>query len=47
MGIFRDVERPVYDTMMTEQLTAAAEKAPGGGDALQKLLLGSDTWAVA
>jgi len=47
MGVFRDVRRPVYDAMMSEQLDAAATKAPGDADALQKLLLGSDTWSVA
>jgi 2-oxoglutarate ferredoxin oxidoreductase subunit beta len=47
MGIFRDVQRPVYDTMMAEQLAEAAAKAPSDGDALQSLLLGSDTWSVA
>jgi hypothetical protein len=36
----------VYDAMMAEQLSAAAEKAPADADALQKLLLGNDTWAV-
>ena len=47
MGVFRDVQRPVYDAMMSEQLQTAAAKAPADGDALQKLLLGSDTWSVA
>jgi 2-oxoglutarate ferredoxin oxidoreductase subunit beta len=47
MGVFRDVQRPVYDTMMSEQLAVAAAKAPGDGDALQQLLRGADTWSVA
>jgi 2-oxoglutarate ferredoxin oxidoreductase subunit beta len=47
MGVFRSVERPVYDTMMTDQLSQAAAKTPGDDAALQKLLLGSDTWTVA
>jgi 2-oxoglutarate/2-oxoacid ferredoxin oxidoreductase subunit beta len=47
MGVFRDVRRPVYDTMMTEQLETAAAKAPSDAGALQQLLLGSDTWSVA
>ena len=47
MGVFRSVERPVYDRLMSEQLDAAAAKAPGDAAALQSLLLGSDTWAVA
>ena len=47
MGVFRDVQRPVYDTMMAEQLDAAAAKAPGDDAALQQLLLGSDPWTGA
>jgi 2-oxoglutarate/2-oxoacid ferredoxin oxidoreductase subunit beta len=47
MGVFRDVKRPVYDTMMADQLEVAAAKGPGDGGALQSLLLGSDTWSVA
>jgi 2-oxoglutarate ferredoxin oxidoreductase subunit beta len=47
MGVFRDVQRPVYDVLMSDQLDAAAAKSPGDGDALQKLLLGADTWSVA
>jgi 2-oxoglutarate ferredoxin oxidoreductase subunit beta len=47
MGVFRDVQRPVYDQMMAAQLDKAAAAAPGDGPALQKLLLGSDTWSVA
>jgi len=47
MGVFRDVSRPVYDSLMTDQLDAAAAKSPGDGDALQSLLLGADTWSVA
>jgi 2-oxoglutarate ferredoxin oxidoreductase subunit beta len=47
MGVFRSVERPVYDQMMSDQLDQAAAKAPGDADALQSLLLGADTWSVA
>jgi 2-oxoglutarate ferredoxin oxidoreductase subunit beta len=47
MGVFRSVERPVYDQMMSDQLEAAAAKAPGDAVALQSLLLGADTWSVA
>jgi 2-oxoglutarate ferredoxin oxidoreductase subunit beta len=47
MGVFRDVKRPVYDAMMAAQLEQAAAKAPGDADALQSLLMGSDTWSVA
>jgi 2-oxoglutarate ferredoxin oxidoreductase subunit beta len=47
MGVFRDVNRPVYDELMSDQLDAAVAKAPDTGDALQSLLLGADTWSVA
>ena len=47
MGVFRDVRRPVYDQLMSAQLDEASSKAAGDEDALQKLLLGSDTWSVA
>jgi 2-oxoglutarate/2-oxoacid ferredoxin oxidoreductase subunit beta len=44
IGIFRDVERPVYDALMAEQLeTAKAEK--GAGD-LRALLHAGDTWNI-
>jgi hypothetical protein len=32
---------------MSDQLDAAAAKAPGDEAALQSLLLGADTWSVA
>jgi 2-oxoglutarate ferredoxin oxidoreductase subunit beta len=45
IGIFRDVERPVYDELMSEQLeTAKAER--GEGD-LAALLHTGDTWQVS
>jgi 2-oxoglutarate ferredoxin oxidoreductase subunit beta len=45
IGIFRAVERPVYDELMAEQLeTARAQK--GDGD-LEKLLHAGDTWNIA
>ena len=47
MGVFRDVARPVYDEMMSEQLDTAAAQAPGDSDALQSLIAGADTWNVA
>jgi 2-oxoglutarate ferredoxin oxidoreductase subunit beta len=47
MGVFRDVQRPVYDVLMTGQLDQAAAKSAGDDGALQSLLLGSDTWSVA
>ncbi|MHC3474206.1 2-oxoacid:ferredoxin oxidoreductase subunit beta, partial [Streptomyces sp. 7R007] len=41
---FRDVERPVYDTRMADQLDTAVEQH-GKGD-LTALLSGNDTWTV-
>ncbi|HEY3633260.1 MAG TPA: thiamine pyrophosphate-dependent enzyme, partial [Jatrophihabitantaceae bacterium] len=46
MGVFRSVERPTYDAMMADQITRAADEAPGDADALQSLLAGKDTWTV-
>ncbi|MCK1795373.1 2-oxoacid:ferredoxin oxidoreductase subunit beta [Streptomyces sp. XM4193] len=45
IGILRDVRRPVYETLMTEQLETAVHKS-GKGD-LGALLHGNDTWTVA
>ena len=45
IGVFRDVERPVYGEMMDLQVQAATEKL-GVGD-LTKLLHSGDTWDVA
>ncbi|MFE0459228.1 2-oxoacid:ferredoxin oxidoreductase subunit beta [Kitasatospora sp. NPDC058965] len=45
VGVFRDVERPVYDTQMADQLDEAVAQK-GAGD-LAKLLAGPDTWTVA
>lgn len=44
VGIFRSIERPSYDELMSRQLAQAQEKA-GPGD-LQKLLFSGDTWEV-
>ncbi|MEU8778049.1 2-oxoacid:ferredoxin oxidoreductase subunit beta, partial [Streptomyces sp. NPDC048606] len=44
IGVFRDTERPVYDTLMAEQLDTAVERN-GKGD-LGALLHGNDTWTV-
>ena len=44
IGVFRDVDRPVYDELMAEQLEAAAGQ--GRGD-LAKLLHGGDTWELS
>jgi 2-oxoglutarate ferredoxin oxidoreductase subunit beta len=47
IGVFRDVERPVYDDLMREQLERAAEtQGAGDPDALAGLLAGQDTWTV-
>ena len=48
IGVFRDVDRPVYDDMMREQIERSQEtqdtRDPG---ALGSLLAGSDTWTVS
>jgi 2-oxoglutarate ferredoxin oxidoreductase subunit beta len=44
IGIFRNVLRPTYDELMSDQLDASVAKA-GVGD-LQTLLRGKDTWTV-
>ncbi|MET7713109.1 2-oxoacid:ferredoxin oxidoreductase subunit beta [Streptomyces sp. NPDC005407] len=44
IGVLRSVERPVYDTMMSDQLDTAIEQN-GKGD-LAALLAGNDTWTV-
>ncbi len=43
MGVFRSVEKPTYDGMMTEQLDVARV---GGTADLQGLLGGGETWTV-
>ena len=44
LGVFRAVERPVYDDLLAEQLETAKERA-GEGD-LATLLRSGDTWTV-
>jgi 2-oxoglutarate ferredoxin oxidoreductase subunit beta len=44
MGIFRDVERPVYDDELTAQLETSRE-VKGEGD-LAALLTSGDTWSI-
>ncbi|MFI9391175.1 2-oxoacid:ferredoxin oxidoreductase subunit beta [Streptomyces bauhiniae] len=44
IGVFRAVDRPVYDSLMSEQLDTAIEQR-GKGD-LATLLAGGDTWTV-
>ena len=44
IGVFRSVDRPVYDTQMADQLDAAVEQ--NGKGELAALLAGGDTWTV-
>jgi 2-oxoglutarate ferredoxin oxidoreductase subunit beta len=44
LGVFRDVERPVYGDAMEKQLAEAAEQQ-GPGD-LERMLRAGDTWRV-
>ncbi len=43
IGVLRDVERPVYDELMTEQLDVAKQKREGD---LAALLGAGDTWTI-
>jgi 2-oxoglutarate ferredoxin oxidoreductase subunit beta len=45
IGIFRQVDRPVYDVLMAEQLEEAVAQQ-GRGD-LGDLLVGGDTWRIS
>ena len=45
VGVFRDVQRPVYDELMAEQLDRAVEQK-GEGD-LEALLHSGDTWVIS
>jgi 2-oxoglutarate/2-oxoacid ferredoxin oxidoreductase subunit beta len=45
VGVFRSVERPVYDELMAEQIaTATAKRGPGD---LAALLQSGETWTIA
>ncbi|MFD8538242.1 2-oxoacid:ferredoxin oxidoreductase subunit beta, partial [Streptomyces rubrogriseus] len=44
IGVLRSVQRPAYDTLMSQQLDTATE-TDGKGD-LATLLTGNDTWTV-
>jgi 2-oxoglutarate ferredoxin oxidoreductase subunit beta len=44
LGVLRDIERPVYDELMAEQVERAREKR-GPGD-LAELLRAGDTWTI-
>jgi 2-oxoglutarate/2-oxoacid ferredoxin oxidoreductase subunit beta len=43
IGVFRDVERPVYDDLMSQQLDSAREKQEGD---IAALLHSGDTWTL-
>ena len=43
MGVFRDVDRPVYDELMADQIGVAKEKGEGE---LAALLSSGDTWSI-
>jgi 2-oxoglutarate ferredoxin oxidoreductase subunit beta len=45
VGVFRDIRRPVYDELMSDQLVAATEKR-GAGD-LAELLHSGETWTIS
>ena len=44
VGIFRAIERPTYEDMMTDQIEAAIVKS--GAGSLEKLINSGDTWLV-
>jgi len=44
VGIFRAIERPTYEEMMSDQVNAAIAKSGAGN--LEKLLNSGDTWVV-
>jgi 2-oxoglutarate ferredoxin oxidoreductase subunit beta len=43
-GVYRNVQRPTYDDLARQQVTAAVEAKPPN---LQALLNGNDTWTVS
>ena len=43
IGVFRDVQRPVYDDLMGEQIEAAKQEKEGD---LASLLTAGDTWTI-
>ena len=46
IGIFRDVDAPVYDDLAREQVDLARSGKATDDDALQELIAGKDTWTV-
>jgi 2-oxoglutarate/2-oxoacid ferredoxin oxidoreductase subunit beta len=47
MGVFRDVNRPSYDSLLRSQIADASAQAPSDLAALQGLVNGADTWSIA
>jgi 2-oxoglutarate ferredoxin oxidoreductase subunit beta len=47
IGVFRAVQRPVYDDLMRDQIERAKDSEAAGPGALADLLAGSDTWTVS
>ena len=45
LGVFRDVERPVYDRLMAEQIETT-RREQGEGE-LDELLHAGDTWRIS
>jgi 2-oxoglutarate ferredoxin oxidoreductase subunit beta len=45
IGVFRDIERPVYDELMAEQIETAVAKR-GAGE-LEALLHSGETWTIS
>jgi 2-oxoglutarate ferredoxin oxidoreductase subunit beta len=45
VGVFRNIERPTHDQLMTDQITTAVSKQ-GQGD-LAKLLNSGETWMAS
>ena len=43
-GVFRDIERPVYDELMAEQIAEAKERQGAGN--LRELLHAGDSWTI-
>ena len=46
MGVFRDVDRPSYDSQLVDQIDAVQQGTPPSDDDYDKLLRGNDTWTV-
>jgi 2-oxoglutarate/2-oxoacid ferredoxin oxidoreductase subunit beta len=46
IGVFRSVQRPVYDELMAEQLVTATATAQRGEGELEALLHAGETWVV-